>query len=335
MPKFLRDNLLIIVMLSAMGLACLAPDMGKWLHKHGLVPWLVVGVFLCQGAAMEHLSIKNLTPYLRSLLCGFVVCHALAPWVAFAMVNLLGWHGDDRVGFFIITCMSPTLASGVVIAAQAGGDRTLALMLTVVLTLAGVLCIPFNLRWVLGAEVALNPLELLGKLSLTVLLPGVIGQTFRWRLPATVKRHGTLLKQLPIFFLGVTVLISISQQADAIMHLTWRRVLELAIPSLTVHYALLGVAWFGGGWLKLGFRQRRAVAIVASQKTLPVAVAVWAGAFAKDFPLALVPCIVFHLAQIYGDGLIANWWAKREPLPETAEAVADKQANAARLPGLE
>jgi predicted Na+-dependent transporter len=89
-------------------------------------------------------------------------------------------------------------------------------------------------------------------------------------------------------------------------------VLVLVVPSLLVHYAL-----FAGGYViarKLLDRpatQATSLAIVVSQKTLPVAIAIWSTELAERYPLALLPPMVFHAAQVYCDSLLARPWAKR------------------------
>ena len=56
----------------------------------------------------------------------------------------------------------------------------------------------------------------------------------------------------------------------------------------------------------------RAVAIVCSQKSIAVAVPIWASVFAEQYPLSLIPAIIFHFFQILVDVAIANYWAKKE-----------------------
>ena len=58
----------------------------------------------------------------------------------------------------------------------------------------------------------------------------------------------------------------------------------------------------------------RAVIIVGSQKTLPVAVAVISSMGASLGPiagLAVIPCIICHLMQIIADSFLVSYWLKR------------------------
>ncbi|AQK71495.1 putative sodium/metabolite cotransporter BASS4 chloroplastic [Zea mays] len=58
----------------------------------------------------------------------------------------------------------------------------------------------------------------------------------------------------------------------------------------------------------------RAVILVASQKTLPVLVAVveqLGGAFGESGFL-VIPCVAAHINQIIIDSIIVNWWRQKD-----------------------
>ena len=68
---------------------------------------------------------------------------------------------------------------------------------------------------------------------------------------------------------------------------------------------------------------RRAVVLVGSQKTLPIAVAVLgqlgAAAAGAAGGLAVVPCVAAHLSQILLDSLLVSAWLRAD---RAAAAVA-------------
>ena len=72
--------------------------------------------------------------------------------------------------------------------------------------------------------------------------------------------------------------------------------------------------------MSLAAAERKAVLLLASQKTLPVAMTVLAlipdETIAADVKgLMAIPCITFHLGQIFVDAVIATRWARRESRP--------------------
>jgi sodium/bile acid cotransporter 7 len=58
----------------------------------------------------------------------------------------------------------------------------------------------------------------------------------------------------------------------------------------------------------------RAVILVASQKTLPVLVAVveQLGGALGESGLLVIPCVAAHINQIIIDSIIVNWWRQRD-----------------------
>jgi predicted Na+-dependent transporter len=107
------------------------------------------------------------------------------------------------------------------------------------------------------------------------------------------------------------VYLSCASQADRLRELTLCHLATLLVPSLAVHLTLLVVGYLGAKHL---FRIQepgcRALAIVCSQKTLPIAIATWSIAFAQIYPLAVLPPLIFHPSQILSDGLLAAFWGK-------------------------
>jgi sodium/bile acid cotransporter 7 len=68
--------------------------------------------------------------------------------------------------------------------------------------------------------------------------------------------------------------------------------------------------------LNLAVAERKAVIILASQKTLPVAVTVISfldgeslGGRVLDVGIVVIPCILCHLCQLLIDGLFVSKWA--------------------------
>lgn len=60
--------------------------------------------------------------------------------------------------------------------------------------------------------------------------------------------------------------------------------------------------------------ERRAVILVGSQKTLPIAVTVL-GQMANVLPgpvgIAVIPCVVSHLSQILIDSFLVTYWLRQ------------------------
>lgn len=310
--KLIRENLLLLTIASGILLAWFFPEPGSFLKRWGVTSPLILLIFFCQGLGLERKQLHEGAGILKSLGWGFVVCQILGPILGYLTVHSLNWHPDNQVGFILICCMAPTLVSGAVLATRAGGDTATALILAVGLNLIAVLTIPLNLQWSLGAVVRLDTVGLLIKLLFLVLAPAVVGQIVRRRNPHWTEERDRIIRIFPIIALGIIVYLSCSSQAHRLRELTLTGLGSLLLPSLAVHLILLVAGYVGGRYL-FGIPKStcRSLAIVCSQKTLPIAIAIWSIAFAQAYPLAVVPPLVFHPSQILCDGVLATIWGKR------------------------
>lgn len=268
-----------------------------------MVPWLVAVIFLINGYQTD-LSDLSLRGRLASVvLAGMAIGLLLSPFIGVGVATFLGLPAAAAMGLVVIASMPPTLSSGIVLTAGAGGNTTLAVLLTISLNLAGIFTVPFvlDLGLSLGTEVSISPWPLLTRLLTIVLLPFVVGTALRRvraiPLPAWAR-------QVPSTCIILTVWMSLSASRDALLDLDLVDLLLIAAACVTVHGILLALSHGAGRGLRLDRRQRAAVLFVVSQKTLPVAVSVLTG-FQTYVATALVVCIVFHFLQLMLDSLIA------------------------------
>lgn len=307
--KLIRENLLLLTVSLGIFLAWFFPEPGVWLKEWGAVGPIIVLIFFCQGVGLEGKMLGKRAELLKILSWGFVVSQIMGPVLGYLFVHSLNWQSDKQVGFILICSMAPTLVSGTVIAGRAGGDGASAIVLAVGLNVLAIVAIPANLQWSLGAVVEVDEVGLFLKLLFLVLVPAVAGQFLgRWK-PAVARRGGGLFRLVPIIALGTIVYLSCSSQAHRLKEVSSVQLGSLLAPSVLVHLALLG-AGYAGARYPLGIQESacRSLAIVCSQKTLPIAIAIWSVTFAQLYPLAVLPALVFHPSQILLDGILATFW---------------------------
>ena len=312
MIEFLRKNALPLAVMAGLGAAVCVPHIGMLLKARNLIIILTVLVFFFQGLGFDTTGTGTRTGWLSISIIGLVTSQLFAPLLGWIIVHLLGWQGDRAVGFLIICCMAPTLVSGTVIAMSAGGNRSVSLFLTITLNIVAIVLIPLNLRWTLGSAVTMHEWFLLKQLAATVLLPGIAGQLVRRMVPRSAG-FSALIHYIPILCLGLAVFVSTASQVDHLHQTGVMEIASLILPALFVHYLLFACAWYGGRSVGLPYPVRTAISFVSSQKTLPVAIIVWQQMFADIYTAAVIPPIIFHLGQIYGDSLLARWIEKKRP----------------------
>ncbi len=307
MRDFFEKNLLLFAVSLATLLAALAPALGLYLESFGLSKLFIIAIFVLQGLGLQVRSFKNGAELGRALVWGTLVAYGLGPLFGYMLIRSLHWEDADRVGFILICCSTPTIVSGIVVATRAGGDPATALLLTVLVSALGILSLPFNLSWTLGAIYPIDQLALAKKLLFFILLPALTGGILRSRFPSLGERSVGLRKHGPVALLGLTVFASLSPFAASIRALSLLRVLGLLWPALLVHSLLLGVAYYlGRSVWRMSEKVTMATAFVTSQKSLPVAIAVWSGVMASKYPLAIIPPLIFHPSQIIFDTFMAR-----------------------------
>jgi predicted Na+-dependent transporter len=308
--KLLRENLLLLTICSGILIAWFLPEPGRILKRWGMSNPLVLAIFFCQVLGLEGRELLRKSQLAKAIGWGFVISQIIGPLLGYSTVHVLDWRTDNQVGFMVICCMAPTLVSGTVLAKRAGGDGATALLLAVGLNLLSILAIPFNLQWSLGTVVHLDTLGLLVKLVLLVLTPAILGQVIKRIKPGWAGRQERVISIVPVVALGMIVYLSCSSQADRLKELTISHLGSLLLPSVMVHVLLLALGYTGAKYL-LRFHEAasRSLAIVCSQKTLPIAIAVWSIAFSQLYPLAVLPALIFHPSQILCDGALATLWA--------------------------
>jgi predicted Na+-dependent transporter len=311
MFSFIQKNLLMVATAFAVMGALVIPDVGVAVQKWGVVSPAIFIIFLCQGATVDVSRFRDIGHHARLLFWGFLVTFLFAPFLGWATMSVLHWEGDFRLGFLLMCSMGPTLVSGIIISNRAGGEAESATLLTIVLNLLAVLMIPIALGITAGSGNSLDQGALLLKLVMLVLLPAMLGQGLRLLWPKFIAERQKLLKDLPVYLLALNIFVSLAEQNGNLYEIELIRLLAMIPPALFVHYSLFGIGYWGvTRILRTTPQSATSLAFVCSQKTLPVAIALWATELATTYPLAILPPIIFHLTQIAGDSILAGWWKR-------------------------
>jgi solute carrier family 10 (sodium/bile acid cotransporter), member 7 len=247
----------------------------------------------------------------------------------------LGWLASlvlpaDLAAGVIITATVPcTLATAAVWTRRAGGNDAVAFLVTMLTNLACFLVVPAWLWLLVGVRADVDYRHIVMSLLILVVLPIVVAQLLRqWPrigTPATAHRH--FLSRLAQF--GVLLMVFVGavrcgeklQSVDDSSLFSVVNVLLLVAVVAAIHTSLLLIGW-GLSWLlRLDRGDAIAVGFAGSQKTLMVG-AYLAGAIG---PLAIVPMVAYHAAQLVIDTLVADWLRREKPLLTPAAELPDAE----------
>ncbi|PKL58614.1 MAG: hypothetical protein CVV34_01525 [Methanomicrobiales archaeon HGW-Methanomicrobiales-5] len=200
-----------------------------------------------------------------------------------------------------------TVASGTVMTDVGRGNVPLSLFICVLGNALAIFTIPFSLNLLLhfGGHIELPVLRMLGGLALTILVPTIIGQLAR---PLVKERIAHYKKGFSIFQQCIVLLIIFNAVASSTERILQAGIAILAVLAFMVvlHSMVLAMNYGTARFMGLDRPSVTAFTIHTSQKTLTVSYIVWAGYFAAQFPMAMIPAIGYHLTQMIMDSIVAQ-----------------------------
>jgi sodium/bile acid cotransporter 7 len=234
---------------------------------------------------------------------------------------VLGWLASRplpqelAVGVIVATAVPCTLATAAVWTRRAGGNDAVAFLVTMITNLACFLVVPGWLRLLGGISADIHYGTIVRGLIVSVVAPIVVAQVLRqWR-PiggwATRRKH--LLSgvaQIGVLMMVLVGAIGTGEKLQVVENgsvLTASNIVTLILAVTAVHVTLLALGLGLSRLLRFDRADAIAVAFSGSQKTLMVGAYI---ALAVG-PLAILPMVAYHAAQLIVDTLVADWWRGR------------------------
>ncbi len=290
------------------------PGVGLFVREYKL---LNIGIFLAFFITGLTLETSSLVEQLRNgkvLVAALVSSLFIFPGIAYSLGLLVFRNSPDfSIGALIIGVAPVTVASGTVMTAIALGNVPLSLFICVLCNFVSILTIPFMLNLFLqfgDTVIELPVLQMLTGLTIKVLIPTLIGQLLRPKLKKLIAPYG---KSFSIFNQTIVLLIilnAVSSSAGRILQVG--PVLGLVVLFMIgLHILIVGMNYGISRLLRLDSPSTSAFTIHTSQKTLTISYLVWAGYFAENYPMALIPPIAYHLTQMIMDTIIAHRFRRK------------------------
>ncbi|MCI5115969.1 MAG: bile acid:sodium symporter [Candidatus Electrothrix sp. AW1] len=301
----MRQHFLPVGLIIAAIAALTIPQAGIVLANYNGVKLTIIIIFLVSGYQSGTTGVPLNKGFLHIFLTAAIISLVLAPILGLAVGSLLALPPALLIGLLIICTVPPTLSSGIVITGVSGGNTVLALMLTISLNLLGILTLPPILHLCLkaGGPVALDQWSLFSTMVLLVLLPFMLGKTLRTVLKKQKVSANWSYVNSSCVIIAVYISLAVSRQ-EFFQTNTGQYVAVFLSVSL-VHVLLLALNYQAAKWLELTLEDSKALLFVASQKTLPVSLAVLAGLH-QDTGNAVIVCLLFHFTQLFIDSVVAS-----------------------------
>jgi sodium/bile acid cotransporter 7 len=217
-----------------------------------------------------------------------------------------------QLGLGLFCCMPTTLSSGIALTHQARGNVALALLLTVLTNTVGIFTVPFVLAQLLETfgQVQLSGGDLLIKLCFSILLPLALGRYLQHFVTDWIRRHRTHLAMVNNVALISIPWMKFSESSERLAQIALNSLVLVVVSGLLIHVLYLILNDGVCRLLRLTLEVRKAVVLLSSQKTLPVAMTVltFLPGAPEEKGLIAIPCITSHLGQIFLDAIVATGW---------------------------
>ena len=256
----------------------------------------------------------------------------LASTINMVGVPLLAWLAASTLppylggGLIVAATIPCTLASAAVWTRRAGGDDTVAILVTLITNLMCVVVTPLWLVALLGRSVDLQIAPLVKELVLVVLLPMAVAQALRLnrRVAQWAERRKSRLALACQIGILTMVLLGAIQMGQR-MHLphpttaaealrgtpvampppsaTFFEIVWTVLMAAVVHLVAMAVGWHIAARTGVSRAQQIGVAISGSQKTLMIGLKL-----AMDCGVSILPMVAYHVGQLLMDTFIADRW---------------------------
>ncbi len=314
---FFKRQFLPLGLLTVAFVGILRPEPGMFMVRLPTQYVAVSIIFVCSGLMLRTDEMHAAFSAWRATAWGGLSILLLTPVIGATLAFQAPVEASFQLGLALFCCMPTTLTSGVALTSQARGNTALALLLTVLTNTVGIFTVPFVLAHLLDAigQVELSSADLLLKLCLTILLPLSIGRYLRRFLADRVDRSRSRISTISNVALISIPWMKFSESSTRLAEVNAASLAILVVSGLVIHGFYLLLNYGATRSMRLATPERKAVVLLASQKTLPVAMTVLAlipdSAIAPEMKgLMAIPCITFHLGQIFVDAIIATRWSR-------------------------
>ncbi|KAJ8754500.1 hypothetical protein K2173_005661 [Erythroxylum novogranatense] len=336
--NFAANNFLPLALIAGVSLGLANPNLGCLAHRYHLSKFSTFAIFVISGLTLKNGDIGAAVKAWPVGVSGLLSILFFTPYFSRIILQIQLQPQQFVTGLALFCCMPTTLSSGVALTQLAGGNSALALAMTVISNLIGILIVPFSISKFVAAGVGVSvpTKQLVRNLVLTLLIPLILGKVFRESfkgLADLVDQNRKLLSRISAICLSLVPWIQVSRSRSLLLMVEPAVFLTAIGLGALMHILLLVfnvvvvqvLSAFSGGGKSVFAKKENATAfvLVASQKTLPVLVAVveqLGGAFGESGMLVL-PCVAAHLNQIIIDSFLINFWLRKDHTSKTAKVA--------------
>uniref|UniRef100_A0A7C9ATW6 Uncharacterized protein n=1 Tax=Opuntia streptacantha TaxID=393608 RepID=A0A7C9ATW6_OPUST len=179
--NFAANNFLPLALIGGVALGFANPTLGCLADKYHLSKVSTFCIFIISGLTLRSEEIGQATDAWPTGLFGLASILLLTPNFSRLILQLNLQPPEFVTGLALFCCMPTTLSSGVSLTQLAGGNFALALAMTVISNLLGILVVPFSISKFVasGVGISIPTKQLFRSLVTTLLIPLILGKVLR------------------------------------------------------------------------------------------------------------------------------------------------------------
>jgi sodium/bile acid cotransporter 7 len=308
-----------VALIGTLLLATLLPCDGEVARAFEWVTVIGIAVlFFLHGARLSREAIIAGIVHWRLHLIVLATTFVIFPLIGFGLKPVAGFllTPDLYIGVLFLCALPSTVQSSIAFTSIARGNVPAAVCSASLSNLLGVFLTPLLVSLLLSSgHNDTMPLDSIGKISMQLFAPFVLGHLMRPLLGSWVTRHHKVLSYTDR---GTVLLVVYVAFSASIVEGLWKHVPPIALAGLfAVAVLILSVVLLLTTWMsrRLGFSREDEIAIVfcGSKKSLasgvPIANILFAGNPALG--MILLPIMLFHQIQLIACAMLAQRYARR------------------------
>ena len=308
--NIIKKLILPVGLILALAIAVFLPDPGILCERYYGVEISVIVIFIVSGYVHKFSEITMNKKLALLLLLAIVSSLILTPLIGALLAKML-LPAAYAFGLIVIVSMPPTLSSGVVITEVAEGNSVLAIVLTILLNLLGLLTIPFILKLLFKnvPDITVNPLSLFLKLFFIIFIPFILGKILKKQIP--VLPGIAFVKLVPSISVVAAVWMCLSVSISGIHEMYMLEVIKILLSVILIHVVFLIFNYLITVFFRISKEDTEAFIFVVSQKTMPLAILVLS-TISNNLSLGIIACVIYHFMQVLFDSILASFVSKRK-----------------------
>lgn len=330
MIAFIKKNWFLLGIVTVICLARLAPYIGakggilkpEYTVKYGAVSI----IFFNSGLSLRTEDLKNAITQVK--LHVFVQTFTLVfiPLFISQLIKLLAFLSLNEwllKGLLVVSCMPPPVSSAVILTKAVGGNDAAAIFNSAFGSFLGIFVTPFLLLVLVGSSSSVPYSSIFTTLSITVVLPILVGQAFRYNdqvkkwMEETKPPFGTIGSCVLLLIIYTTFCDTFSSDVGDIDS---TNLLAVVIIIFLIQCFLLSLTFYLTSMAESPFKPADTVAIMfcSTHKSLTLGIPMLKIVFQgyKYLSLISIPLLIYHPTQILLGGVLVpvvrSWMLEKQ-----------------------